>query len=381
VAEAVRPEEGLQTPPGPRRPFYRDPRYVILVVLVVAIGVLAAIKNEELLKLWQELRLLNATTVLLALACQFGKFLAVALTFHLLLRVLNHRIPIPYLFGSGLAMVFLNQAVPSMGTSGNAFMYTALQRRGVSGGSAIIVTILNLLTYYIAFFLLAFGAVIYLGLAGALHVGEVIALFVFLAMMFSLFAWIRFRTQRPQRLRRTFGDLNRLVGKLTRGALAEAIPDHFVEDFFEGRALIVGSKKRFILPVATNLAMFLADSATLYVVFRGLGHPEVLYRYVVAGYAVGIILYAFAFIPGALGVYEAGMTGMLAAVGIGARTALAGTILFRGFSFWLPIPIGFAIYHWLVRRTRRTPETEAEPSPTSASAGPAHAETQPNASE
>jgi len=102
---------------------------------------------------------------------------------------------------------------------------------------------------------------------------------------------------------------------------------------------------------------------------------------VVAGYAVGIILYAFAFIPGALGVYEAGMTGMLAAVGIGARTALAGTILFRGFSFWLPIPIGFAIYHWLVRRTRRTPETEAEPSPTSASAGPAHAETQPNASE
>ena len=363
MAEAVGPEQGHERLPGRRRPFYRDPRYVILALLVLAVAALAVVKNDELAKLWQELRLLKASTVLIALACQFVKYVAVAFTFHFLLRVLNHRIPIPYLFGSGLAMTFLNQTVPSMGTSGNAFIYTALQRRGVSGGSAIIVTILNLLTYYIAFFLLALGAVVYLASGHTLRPAHVVGLCVFFAMMFSLFAWIRFRTRTKARLHRTTGDINRLVGRLTRGALAEPIPDHFVDDFFEGRALIVRSKKRFILPVATNLAVFLADSATLFVVFRGLGY-EVLYRYVVASYVVGIILYAFAFIPGALGVYEAAMTGMFSAFAVGARRALAATILFRGFSFWLPIPIGFAIYHVMVHRKRRAPVPAPEPAAT-----------------
>lgn len=362
MAEAAPPEHGPQGPRVPRRPFYRDPRYVILAVLIVAIVVLAAVKRRELIELWHELKALQATTVLLALGCQVVKFLAVALTFHLILRVLNYRVPIHYLFGSGLAMVFLNQAVPSMGTSGNAFVYTALQRRGVSSGSAIIVTILNLLTYHIAFFLLAVGAVIYLGLGHALRGGHLAGLAVFLAMMMSLFLWIDFRTRKEKRLHRTVSDINRLVGKLTRGAVPEAIPDHFVDDFFEGRALILRSKKRFILPVATNLAMFLADSVTLYVVFRGLGHPEVLYRYVVAGYVVGIILYTFAFVPGALGIYEFGMAGMFIALGIAPATALAATLVFRGFSFWLPIPIGFAIYHAMMNRRRPAPGPEPAPS-------------------
>jgi uncharacterized protein (TIRG00374 family) len=364
VAGAEQPAQDSEVPRISRRAFYRDPRYMLLALLIVAVGVLAVVKRGELVGLWRELKALKLTTVLLALACQIGKFVAVALTFHLLLRVLDHRIPIPYLFGSGLAMVFLNQAVPSMGTSGNAFLYAALQRRGVSGGSAIIVTILNMLTYYIAFFVLAAGAMVYLALAHALRGGYVTGLIVFFAMMISLFVWIRFRTERKERLARTIGDINRLIRKLSRGAVCGAIPDHFVDDFFEGRALIVGSKKRFVLPVVTQLAMFLADSTTLYVIFRGLGPPDVLYRFVVASYAVGIILYAFAIVPGALGIYEAGMTGMLIALGIRPGRALAGTLLFRGFSFWLPIPIGFAIYHSLLRRRRPglEPASEAAPS-------------------
>lgn len=357
------PEHDSATPPIAGRRFYRDPRYVFLVILIVAIAVLAAAKRKELGELWVKLGKLNAQTVLLALACQFGKFAAVGVTFHLLLRVLNHRISIPYLFGSGLVMVFLNQAVPSMGTSGNAFMYTALQRRGVSGGSAIIVTILNMLTYYIAFFVLAVAAMIYLALAHALTGEQVVGAFVFFGMMITLFLWIRFRTRRRERFERTISDINRLVARLSRGALAEAIPDHFANDFFQGRELIIGAKRRFVLPVLTNLCMFLADLTTLFVVLRGLGHA-VLYRYVAAAYVVGIILYAFAIVPGALGVYEAALTAMLKAFRISTTTGLAGVILFRGFSFWLPIPVGFAIYHLMLHRRRREASTP-EPTPSS----------------
>jgi uncharacterized protein (TIRG00374 family) len=369
VAGSAEPNQKAPAARPSRRAFWRDPRYAILALLVVAVIILGAAKRRELSELGREIQRLNLTTVSLALACQLGKFVAVALTFHLLLRVLNYRIPIPYLFASGLAMVFFNQAVPSMGTSGNAYMYTALQRRGVSSGSAVIVTILNMLTYYIAFFLLAVSTMIYLALAHALEGEHVVGMVVFFAMMITLFVWIRFRTQRRERFERTIADINRIVGRLTRGSVDGAIPDHFVDDFFDGRSLIIGAKKRFILPVVTNFAMFLADAGTLYVVFHSLGHP-VLYRYVVASYVVGLILYAFAIIPGALGVYEAALTAMLSAFRVPTTAALAGVILFRGFSFWLPIPIGFAIYSIAAHRRR----AEA-PSPQPA-AQPAHSENQ-----
>jgi len=369
VVEAVRPEQGPQAPSIGRRAFYRDPRYLVLIVLAIAVVVLTLVKHRELADLWHSLGALRPTTVLFALACQLVKFVAIAFTFHLLLRVLNYRIPVPYLFRAGLAMVFLNQTVPSMGTSGNAFMYTALQRRGVSSGSAIIITILNLLTFYIAFFMLAFGGVIYLATGRVLKPGHVIGLCVFLLMMLSLFTWIRARSQTEARLARTINDINRIVRKLTWGALAEAIPGHFADDFLAGRAMIAGSKKHFILPVVTNLVMFLADTATLFVVFRGLGlGPEqVLYRHVVAGYVVGVIIYAFAFVPGALGVYEFGMAGMFIALGVPRSAAFAASILFRGFNFWLPIPIGFAFYHTMMNHRHRTPGPVPAPEPASTS--------------
>ena len=337
------------------RAVWHDPRYAILAIVLVGIVVAAIVWFDKFRPVWAQIASFKLSAVAAALGCQIAKYLAVALTFHLLLRILNYRIPIPYLFSSGIAMVFFNQVVPSMGTTGNAFMYAALQRRGVSSGSAVIVTILNMLTYYIAFFVLTTGAMVYLALARALRGSEVASVAVFFGLMIALFVWIRFRTMTIERLRRTVTDINRIVAKLSRGSVTQAIPDHFADDFFQGRALIVKAKKHFILPVVTNLIMFLADSATLLVVLRALGNDSVLYRHVVGAYVVGIIMYTFAIVPGALGLYELSMTGMLVVFGLkNSATAVAGTLLFRGFNFWLPIPIGFAIYYRMLHVRRRS---------------------------
>ncbi|MBN1918219.1 MAG: flippase-like domain-containing protein [Verrucomicrobia bacterium] len=344
------------------RTVVRDPRYAVFALVVIGIIVAAVVWFDKLRPVWAQLATFRPAAIAAALGCQVVKYLAIAMTFHLLLRILNHRIPVPYLFGSGIAMVFFNQTMPSMGTSGNAFMYAALQRRGVSGGSAVIVTILNMLTYYIAFFVLTTSAMVYLALAHALRGGDVAVTAVFFSLMIAFFLWIRFRTMTIERLRRTVNDINRLISRLSRGSLAQAIPDHFADELFEGRALIVNAKKHFVLPVITNLVMFLADSATLLVVLKALGSEAVLYRHVVGAYVVGVILYAFAIVPGALGLYEFGMTGMLVFFGIMPARAVAGTLLFRGFSFWLPIPVGFIVYSCMVHARRRAVCPEPSPS-------------------
>lgn len=73
---------------------------------------------------------------------------------------------------------------------------------------------------------------------------------------------------------------------------------------------------------------------------------EVLLAYVVAQ--------AFAIIPitpGGVGFVDAGLTALLVLVGVPADTALIGTLLYRLFSFWLPIPVG--VLAWASWRTVR----------------------------
>ena len=50
------------------------------------------------------------------------------------------------------------------------------------------------------------------------------------------------------------------------------------------------------------------------------------------------------FIPGALGVFEGGMTLILVSFGVPAGPALAMTLLLRAFTFWFPMPVGWILY-------------------------------------
>jgi uncharacterized membrane protein YbhN (UPF0104 family) len=66
---------------------------------------------------------------------------------------------------------------------------------------------------------------------------------------------------------------------------------------------------------------------------------EVLLAYVVAQ--------AFAIVPitpGGVGFVDAGLTTLLVLVGVPADTALIGVLLYRLFSFWLPIPVGALVW-------------------------------------
>ena len=44
--------------------------------------------------------------------------------------------------------------------------------------------------------------------------------------------------------------------------------------------------------------------------------------------------------PGGLGFVEAGLTGVLALAGVSAEHAVLATLLYRLFSYWLPLPAG-----------------------------------------
>lgn len=58
------------------------------------------------------------------------------------------------------------------------------------------------------------------------------------------------------------------------------------------------------------------------------------------------LLGSFAPTPGGVGVVEAGMTGALAAAGVGTEQALGGVIVYRFLTYVLPIAFGAALWAW-----------------------------------
>ncbi|WP_141015190.1 lysylphosphatidylglycerol synthase transmembrane domain-containing protein [Nocardioides sambongensis] len=95
-----------------------------------------------------------------------------------------------------------------------------------------------------------------------------------------------------------------------------------------------------VLAAAGNRMFDYAALVAALVAFGAHARPaEVLLCYVVAQ--------ALTFIPitpGGLGFVDAGLTGLLVVIGVPADTALIGTLLYRLFSFWLPIPIGAMVW-------------------------------------
>lgn len=127
---------------------------------------------------------------------------------------------------------------------------------------------------------------------------------------------------------------------------------------------------------ATRAAMFRSDSAALvasgwwrmasgkiayaalqagllWLSLRALGelvNPAV----VLAAFAVERILSMVVITPGATGVVEVGMTGVLVALGVDPTTSAAGVLLYRAFTFGMEIPVGgLSMLAWSL--SRRTP--------------------------
>ena len=99
-----------------------------------------------------------------------------------------------------------------------------------------------------------------------------------------------------------------------------------------------------------KLAYSALQAVLLWLCFRAIGadvHPAV----VAAAFAVERILTMAAITPGATGIVELGMVGVLVAFSVEPAAAAAGVLLYRAFIFGMEIPVGgLSMLAWSLRR-------------------------------
>jgi uncharacterized protein (TIRG00374 family) len=109
---------------------------------------------------------------------------------------------------------------------------------------------------------------------------------------------------------------------------------------------------RWLRALASAAGNRMLDYATLVAAMVAVGahlRPSV----VLVAYVGGMALALVPLTPGGLGFVETGLTGLLVLAGADAELAVAGTLLYRLASYWLPIPLGGVAWaSWRVRQAR-----------------------------
>ena len=273
---------------------------------------------------------LETSWILLAVMFQSGTYVALSLVWYYGLHDVGVDYPLRKLFPLAVAKLFADQALPSGGISGIAFIVRAFRLRDVAGKLGMSVMLLGILSNYLAYVIVAAVAFFLLWRMQDLHRWMVLLSGVFLvvAVMIPVLALSLNHWGRRPRIAAWLTRLPFLSGMLDAYAGA---PDNLV-------------RKPLLLVEATlcQTVIFLLDAATLWAMLHALGtKASILVAF--PCFVVASIVALLSLIPLGLGSFELTCVGLLVSLDIPVDRALAATLLLRGFTLWLPMIPGLLV--------------------------------------
>jgi Mg2+-importing ATPase len=312
------------------------PRWIVWLpgLAILATVILLATHMSEERELTQLVERAEPAWLLLALALQAGTYLADAAVWRSVMREAGVALPLGAACRLGIAKLFVDQSLPTGGIAGTTVYVEGLRRRGAPRRAALAAVVVTTFAYYAAYGLCLAPALALAAVAGHLSTPVAWLGALFLAVSAAFAAFVLAQPGRPppahlpsrprwlgrvlRLLRLASPGLTRSPALLARGTLLQA--------------LVVG-----------------LDTATLWACLRAVGTaaPETV---VFASYMMSSIFRTLGILPGGLGTFEAASVLMLGSAGVPLAAALSATLLFRGFSFWLPMLPGMVFARRLGRR-------------------------------
>jgi Mg2+-importing ATPase len=279
--------------------------------------------------------------LLVALALQAATYLAQATTWLTVLRRAGARVPFGYACALSLQKLFLDQALPSMGLSGTAAVAQSLQQRGAARPTVMAAVAVDIGCYFAAY-VLSLGAALTILLQG----GHASTLVLAAAALFVIFG--------ASLTTAVLTLSGRAPGRHTRHLLRLPGIGRAVELLREADPHLARDPALLLRATLLQLAIFVLDAATLWVLIRALGFvasPGAVF----ASFMLASLLRTFSFMPGGIGTFEAASVAALTLAGIPVAVGLSATLMFRGLSFWLPMLPGLVISRHLLSPARRGP--------------------------
>jgi len=242
-----------------------------------------------------------------------------------------------------LVMAFASLALPAGTASGIAYFVTSARARGIGSSRALLAGL--------AYYLFDYGALIPVLLAGIavlrahhdLGAAPLVALGGFFLTALAVGVLVVSGLVYPEQVVRIVAGFAGRIGAVARTVRRRRPRDsssEFADELREILTMVRSRPEQSLRPLAHAVMLQAISVGMLGVVFAALGvrvSPAVL----IAGYAVGAIFMIVSVTPAGVGVVEAAMTFTFVSLGISLEIAAAAAVLYRLYTFWLPMFAGF----------------------------------------
>jgi uncharacterized protein (TIRG00374 family) len=334
------------------RPFFtRNWKLLLNIVTVVALVVLVYLIRHQIVETFHNLRRVNLWVIALMVPIQVLNYHAQTKLYQGLFAAVGNRLRFWPVYRVALELNFVNHIFPSGGVSGISYFGVRLRRGDITGGKATLVQAMKLALVFISFEILLVVGLLFMAGEGRISNLVILAATSISTLMgVGTLAFI-YIIRSERRIKATFTTVTAFVNAVVRTifprkqeVLKIASVERVVQEFHVNYKVIERNYKQLKRPFWWALVVNATEVASVYVVYIAFGEwvnlGAVILAYAVANFA-GLI----SVLPAGVGIYEALMTGVLAAAGVPAALSLPVTVMYRVINTIIQVPPGYYLYH------------------------------------
>lgn len=343
-----------------RHSFRQHWRGILTAITFMALGAFVYTLRHQIFETIRNLEDASLWILLFIVPFQAMHYHFVALLYRELFKLLDDSVNYRFLYKTALELNFVNLVFPSGGFSGFSYFGVRMRTQGVKASKSTLVQTMRFVLLFISFQILLFVGLVLLSFSGQANNFMILIASSLATLLLIGTLALTFIIGSERRIDIFFTFVTRFINRViqvVRPNNPETINVSHAKAVFQeyhGNYNILRKKyKQMFKPLLYGLMINVTEIATVYTVFMAFGQM-VNPGAVIIGYAVANFAGLISVLPGGIGVYEALMTGVLAAGGVPARLSLPVIVAYRVISIGLQIPVGAYFYHRAINSEKQS---------------------------
>lgn len=329
-------------------------KFVFAVVLLLGIVFIIG-RFAELQSLIETVQRGDWHYLILALIIETAWIMNLAASYHTIFNAMGIDEKVENVLLIATAANFATVAAPSVGMSGIAVFISEARRRNFSTARAAIAGALQVFFDYLGFIVMLFLGLIVLIRRNNLTTIEIVSSVILVTIAIVFFCLLYLGVRSGDALGKALAWMARLVNRLVypfthRQYLSEDRAHEFAHDAAEGLCELRRKPRNILLPAGLALVNKILLVSILFFVFLAFKVP-VSAGTIVAGFSIGYLFVIASPTPAGLGIVEGVMTIYLRSMYVPWGDAAVITLVYRGFTFWVPLLVGMIAFRMLGRST------------------------------
>jgi len=331
--------------------FARNWKLILNIITVAALLGLVYLIRHQIIETFHNLHRVNLWWIASMIPIQILNYHAQTKLYQGLFKVVGNKLRFWPVYRVALELNFVNHVFPSGGVSGISYFGVRLRRGDITGGKATLVQAMKLALVFISFEVLLVVGLVFMAGEGRINNLVILAASSISTLMFVGTLVFIYVIRSDYRIKATFSGLTNFINTAVRAVFPRkrevlnlARVERVVEEFHHNYKVIERNYKQLKGPFWWALVINATEVGAIYVVYIAFGEwvnlGAVILAYAVANFA-GLV----SVLPGGVGIYEALMTGVLAASGVPAALSLPVTVMYRVINTLIQVPPGYYLYH------------------------------------